>query len=239
MSTPVDVWWAPPDAAAIDSPLLDDGELARCAAFRQPVDRARHATARVVAKRAVALRTGIPVERVRIVADTGSTAGRPRVQLPGDAEPPWISITHAGDAVGIALATRPCGLDVQDVAAIEPLIGSDLVYDAAERAELAALAPRQRRELACAWWVAKEAALKAAGCGLGEPMPLVPGGAARLVLDVTGRTIRLAREPVAAPSGHVAALAVQTDGRLEVHLRTLGGAFDDLAAAVPAGSPAA
>jgi 4'-phosphopantetheinyl transferase len=231
VSTPALVWWTVPDPAALDHPLLDSTERARCSAYRREVDAARHATGRVLLKRAVAAWCGTRPDEVRVVPESG---GRPRVVLGTGTATPWVSITHAGGVVGVALAGQPCGLDVQDLAAIEPVIGSGLVYSALERDTLTRLPTAERRDVACSWWVAKEAVLKAVGCGVVEPMPGVDGRAARVRLDVAGRRLELVRLVVAAPEGHRAALAVQTAGPVDVRLRSLAGASSDLGGVDPA-----
>jgi len=225
VSTPALVWWTVPDRTAIDHPLLDATERARCSAYRHEVDAARHATGRVLLKRVVASWCGTRPEEVRVVPESG---GRPRVVLETSNVAPWVSVTHAGQVVGVALSEQPCGLDVQDLAAIDPVIGSDLVYSRAERDTLAALPTEQRAEAACSWWVAKEAVLKAAGCGVVEPMPGVDGRAEHLHLDLAGRRLEMTRVVVAAPGRHRAALAVQTAGPVDVRLRSLAGASSDL-----------
>src|SRR5699024_6735879 len=148
---------------------------------------------------------------VLIVPDKEPTKGRPRAVVHGTGiEPPWLSITHAGDVVGVALAPRPCGLDVQDVEAITPLVDSDLVYGDLERDLLSSLAGTTRIHTACAWWVAKEAALKATGLGLSVDLSGIPGAGTPVRVMVAGGTTTLARLVVPAPEGHLAALAAET-----------------------------
>lgn len=213
------VWWSAPDPSAVHHPLLDDAERQRCAAFRQEADRVRHATARVLAKQVVAQRCDLTAEDVSIVSDPEPTKGRPRavVRRPGT-DAPWISITHAADAVGVALASCPCGLDVQDTAAITPLIGSDLVYSEAERNFLATLDDADRTRVACVWWVAKEAVLKAVGLGLSEPLPRVPGEGTEVRIDLGGRVRHLSRTEVTAPDGHLSALAVASPESIDLQV---------------------
>lgn len=76
-----------------------------------------------------------------------------------------ISITHAGNLVGVA-AEQPVGLDVQDVAASDVLMRSADVWTAAEQHDLALMEPAQRLQTSAQWWTAKEAVLKSLGQGL-------------------------------------------------------------------------
>ncbi|MDN5898481.1 MAG: 4'-phosphopantetheinyl transferase superfamily protein [Brachybacterium sp.] len=211
------VWWSAPDPAAVHDPLLDDAERERCARYRLEADRARHATGRVMAKRVVAAQCGVEPEEVSVIPDPEPTEGRPRARVRRQgAEAPWISITHAGGVVGVALSARPCGLDVQDVDSITPLIGSDLVFGAAEQAELARLTGADRARTACAWWVAKEATLKALGLGLSESLPGVPGKGAVVRIDLRDGGRRLSRVVVPAPPGHLAGLAVEAEEAIDL-----------------------
>lgn len=213
------VWWAAPDPAAVHHPLLDHAERHRCASLRQEKDRARHATGRILAKRAVAQWCQTTPEAVAVVPDREPTKGRPRAVVRRPAGPvPWISITHAGEAVGVAVCAKPCGLDVQDIDSIEPLVGSDLVFSGSELRELAGLTGDELNRTACCWWVAKESALKAVGLGLSVPLSHVPGEGDRVTLTLSDQERRLRRGVVSAPEGHVSALAVETEQNLVIQV---------------------
>lgn len=94
-----------------------------------------------------------------------SGSGQPRLALPG-----WhTSLSHADDVIAIALcAGGAVGVDIErrSTATLQPI--ADLVCTAAELETLRAGADADRALLAT--WVRKEAALKAVGLGLSQPM---------------------------------------------------------------------
>lgn len=214
---------SPPDAAAIGHPLLSALERARCARFRHEIDAARHATGRVLAREAAARLLGVTAARLGIVPDTDpATRGCPRLTLDGAlVRDTHLTIAHAGEVVLVAVSPQPCGIDVEVVAAVEPVVGSDTIYSAGEIAALERAGAADRLPLAARWWTAKEAVLKALEVGLGIDPPLIdvqldlvtvaasgpviepgPGGA-----PLAGRPTTWRLHDVAVPAGHVATLA--------------------------------
>ncbi len=166
---------SPPLTQAIADPLLSASERARCAAYRHEVDAARHATGRLLARTTAARRLGVGSERVGIRPDTDpATRGRPHLTVDGrDRTDAWVSIAHAGHVVMVAVATQQCGIDVEVVADVAPVVAADTVYGEAEIAALRAMPEPDRTLLAARWWTAKEAVLKATGVGLGIDPPTI------------------------------------------------------------------
>lgn len=196
---------SPPLVAAVADPRLTAAERDRCAAFRHEIDAARHATGRLLARGAAARLLGVAPARVGVVPDSDpATRGCPRLTLDGARlHATFLSIAHAGDVVLVAVSTQSCGIDVEVVAAVEPVVGSDTIYSVGEISALRAAAAADRLPLAARWWTAKEAVLKALEVGLGIDPPLID---VRLDLVVVDRTRwRLHDVPVA--SGHIATLA--------------------------------
>ena len=162
------VLWCQPDPGAAAHPLATDDDRRRAARFRLPVDGHRHLTGRVLARRAAATWLGIDPAGVHVAVEPH---GRPvLVDGSGDRLAAHVSVTHAGDLVGVAVAGSPVGLDVQDLAAFEGLLHSPDLWTPAEIADLALLDPAERLRSAASWWTAKEAVLKSLGRGLLDPV---------------------------------------------------------------------
>ncbi|GAB3810686.1 4'-phosphopantetheinyl transferase family protein [Micromonospora zhanjiangensis] len=108
--TDVDLWWAEarnPAARLVD--LLDDEERPRLDRFVRPEDRDRflvaHALARLVVADALRV-TPADVRFDRSCARCGAAHGKPQV-VPTHG-PAYVSLTHSGRWVGVALcATGP------------------------------------------------------------------------------------------------------------------------------------
>jgi 4'-phosphopantetheinyl transferase len=164
-------------------------------------ERARFAVGCALAKQAVAWRTGGAARAVmfdRSCAECGGTHGKPRV---AGVE---FSVSHSGDAVVVAVADAPCGVDVElldgdrDIAGLSRLVLGEGEQAADEREFLRA-------------WTRKEAVTKATGDGLRAPFSQV---------IVAGEPPRVAAWPypdspdsvtvkdLDAPAGYLAALAV-------------------------------
>lgn len=199
----VEVWWDQPGRSYLTHlPLLDTVEQTRYRAYRREVDRLNFLAARVITKKVLAVRSGVPPERIRLISDCpqcGKPHGKPRTAT-GEYE---LSIAHCAGLVVVAIGTtHPLGVDV------EPRPGADrfaAIADLAahilaptERAHLDGLDEPARAEWVIRYWTWKEAALKATGDGLSiDPTRVVfsasgrrpeliawPGGAARrAVLD--------------------------------------------------------
>ncbi|MFM9271599.1 4'-phosphopantetheinyl transferase family protein [Halomonas elongata] len=195
-----------PDAEAWG--VLSREERKRARRFRNMADRVRAVTTRAALRRLLAHRLGMAPEVPRFVE---GPYGKPSLPEGGGLE---FNVSHAGDIALIALAPGGAvGVDVE------------LRYPDAELAALLDhfLSPRERAEHESGQavlplierWVAKEAALKALGVGIGECLKTIS------ILGKTGDSrgryrLRHARPewpelnawPLEAPKGYVAALAV-------------------------------
>jgi 4'-phosphopantetheinyl transferase len=117
-----------------------------------------------------------------------------------------LSVTHSGDLVGIAVADRPVGLDVEkvdlgvDVDAVARVALTD-----AEMRELSGYDGVAKARAFTTYWTRKEAVVKATGQGLrGDLRAAVPDG-------VQVRDLEVGVE-------HCAALAVVSGERPVVHV---------------------
>ncbi|MFV0459735.1 MAG: 4'-phosphopantetheinyl transferase family protein [Actinomycetales bacterium] len=162
MVTPVHVRQSPPGPQEIANPLLTPHERARCAAFRSPLDAARHATGRTLARQTAAACLDVAPDRIGVALGPW---GRPLIALDG-VPAAWVSISHAGDVVVVAVCHQPCGVDVEEVRSLAPMTASEVAFHPNELAELARLEAPAATQVAARWWTAKEAALKAAGIGM-------------------------------------------------------------------------
>lgn len=205
--------------------LLDEVELARAARFVRPVDRHRFVLGAGIVRTAVGERLGVPPADV-LLDRTCDTCGGPHgpVRLRAgavSADPVHVSVSHAGDWVGVALAAVPVGLDVERVdPAVDVVELATQVLAPSERVWLDALPDGARATAFFRAWTRKEAVLKSTGRGLRDPMSELvvvragdhaerqpaqrrptPGTA---LLDLLDRT------------GHVAALAAVTGRAVSV-----------------------
>ena len=205
--------WGVPDVSFVAHPLLDRTELAYCARLTTEADRARHATGRVLAKLEGANRLGVDPRRLSVVPDVGATVGRPQLFLDHRPSPVHLSIAHAGRVVVVALGNVPCGVDVEEIAALAPALDTSVAFSARERARLAETVPEERLALAARWWTGKEAALKAVGVGLAVEAATIDAdcGTTRVRALGSVTTLRLIRPR--APLGYLACLAVVTRRR--------------------------
>jgi len=130
-----------------------------------------------------------PVETGRLCPECGSAGhGRPWARHPAGTV--QVSLSRSRPYLLTAVGgLAPVGVDVESVTAVDGRWDPDVVLAPGERAAGA--------EARARLWVRKEAVLKAYGVGLSRPME-------RLVLaDFPGEVT-----DVAAPAGHVAAVAV-------------------------------
>lgn len=217
------MWWAtplPPNDALLG--LLNSDEHTRYAAYRKPADQRRFLTGRVLARTVVGQRLGLAPADVALDStcpDCGKPHGRPRV-VGSTLE---LSITHAGERVGLALIDGvPVGLDVE---ATSRNSGDELLRYTLSPAELAtveALPADDRGAAFFRYWTRKEAVMKATGLGLKLPLrsiTLAPPGEPPRLLSATDGALDPNRTTIVDLSpgdGYLAALAVLTDDPVTV-----------------------
>jgi 4'-phosphopantetheinyl transferase len=202
-----EVWWF--DAREVtlgpaDLADLDPREAARAASFVFPADRHRYQVAHVMLRRVLAGRLGaapgrLAFARLRCPA-CGGPSGRPVLAglPPGESAGSALSfsLAHSGDAVAVAVARGPVGIDVERAAAgCVCSLASAMHPEDAARAE--ALPEPDRHAVIIRWWVRMEAVLKCAGTGIAHGMDAFP------VLGAAGAFAALS-----APEGYQAALAL-------------------------------
>lgn len=120
----VAVWWGSLlDADVGLLPLLSQTERDRVASLERPADRGRSLVGAALLRTAVATDLGCAPEQVqldRTCSDCGDQHGRAQVLGPlpsGRHTPPWVSVSHSGHLVAVALCrTHPVGIDVQRTA---------------------------------------------------------------------------------------------------------------------------
>ncbi|MFI5761396.1 4'-phosphopantetheinyl transferase family protein [Streptomyces sp. NPDC051563] len=193
--------------------MLDEAERARLQGFRRAADRDQYRVAHVVLRRLLGERLGRDPAQVRFFREPCPGCGGPhgRPALPG--LPLHFSLSHAGDAVLVAFADAPVGVDIErrPDPAVAAQVASELteVLHPAERAELSVLAAGERPAAVARCWTRKEAYLKGVGIGLGGNPALTYVGTGDAPSAPPGWTLA----DVPAFPGYVAARAVRT-GRL-------------------------
>ncbi len=156
--------------------------------------------------------------------DTALSGGHPRAPdgpgTPRDVDGAWpglsFSLAHSGEAVAIAVARGPVGIDVEREATGCVCSLASAMH--ADDAALVEVLPEPERHLAVIrWWVRAEALLKCAGTGIAHGMdafPVLgapvrrrvpPGPRLPLEPDVPGWASFAA---LSAPKGYQAALAL-------------------------------
>lgn len=198
------LWARPGNPALARTNVLSPVENDRRRAYHRTIDRDRFTVGAVLVRLLFACylsmddpRT-VPVDRT---CRCGRPHGRPRVPAGGIA----VSITHAGDRVGVACGRMPgLGLDVEPVTRTDNEQLPSLVLSRHEKSDRGRL---------LSYWIRKEAVLKATGDGLDVEMSALTVSApdeppALLHFDdrpdLPGRTTMLALDP---GDRHCAALA--------------------------------
>jgi phosphopantetheinyl transferase len=203
---------------------LDVRETARAAAFVFPADRHRYQVAHVMLRRVLAGHLGTEPGSLVFGRDPCPACGRPSGKpvlarpLPQGLS---FSLAHSGDAVAIAVAGQPVGVDVEREAT--GCVCSLVTAMHPSDAEIAtALAEPERHAAVIRWWVRAEAVLKCAGTGIGHGMDAfaVLSGPARNKISA-GHRLSWEPEapgwsdapgcsfaPLSAPRGYQAAIAL-------------------------------
>jgi 4'-phosphopantetheinyl transferase len=170
----VEVWWAwvdrMPSASLLS--LLDAGEQARAARFRAPVDRDRFVARRVLLRRVLGNRLGVPAADIEL-----RVTAQGRLLL----DPSWgvdFSTSHDEGLAVIALATgRRVGVDVERVRDLEDALDMAATHmTRREAAGLRSLPPASRSRAFLVLWTRKEAIVKALGAGLAIPLEGIETG---------------------------------------------------------------
>lgn len=161
----VDVWWAGVGLARDEfAEDLDEVERGRLAAYVREVDKARFLLGVTMVRRVLAARFSLPAAKIsldRTCPECGKPHGKVR------AAGVELSVTHSGDLVGIAVADRPVGIDVERV---DPELDVDgvarVVLAADELRELSRRTGIEKVRAFTEYWTRKEAVVKATGEGL-------------------------------------------------------------------------
>lgn len=203
--------WLVPVGSATEArfaPLLSAEEQRRAARFRQAEDRARFTVGRGALRLLLGRCLALPPDAV---AFRRGPHGRPHLAC----ETLDFNVAHAGRVVLCAVAREGrVGVDVEAIRVLrERHAVVALACDRSERAWLERLPAPERRRALFELWTAKEACLKAAGCGLSEPpaevaVALDPDGSrlpARTSARFAGERFALRRLPC--PPGYRATLA--------------------------------
>jgi len=201
------VWWCDIREVTVgpaDLADLDPRETARAAAFVFRADRHRYQVAHVMLRRVLARRLGSEPGRLAFARQRCPACGGPSGKPVLAGLPPResagsglsFSLAHSGDAVAIAVARGPVGIDVERAAAgCVCSLASAMHPDDTALAE--ALPEPDRHAAIIRWWVRMEAVLKCTGTGIAHGMDAFP------VLSAGWSFAALS-----APKGYQAALAL-------------------------------
>ncbi|MGW7437831.1 4'-phosphopantetheinyl transferase family protein, partial [Streptomyces sp. NPDC054849] len=186
--------------------VLDAAERQRADRFVRPQDRASYLAAHVALRLMLgALLDTAPGDLVMArdaCPECGGPGGRP-VLVGGGAH---FSLSHSRNAVFVACASTPVGVDVEAVPTSRVLAGSEDFFHPDEAAELAALPEPGRPAGFARLWARKEAYLKGTGAGLGHE-----GHRTYLGIGPAAESVRphWSLTDLPAPEGFAAALALR------------------------------
>ncbi|MDN5842645.1 MAG: 4'-phosphopantetheinyl transferase superfamily protein [Alcaligenaceae bacterium] len=147
------------EAAVCEAPLLallSDDERARLARLRRPEDRLRSLTGRAAARLILGRCLGAAPETLQF---HDGPHGKPALNA-AEHRAIHFNLAHSGEWVLLAIAPSPVGVDIEHCTpgAADPLLAA--CFTEREQAHI-----HSRRD-GIAQWTAKEAVLKACGCGL-------------------------------------------------------------------------
>jgi 4'-phosphopantetheinyl transferase len=160
---------------------LDARETARAAAFVFPADRHAYQVAHVMLRRVLADRLGSEPGRLAFARQRcpacGGPSGKPVLAslLSGESAGSGLSfsLAHSGDAVAIAVAHGPVGIDVER-AATGCVCSLASAMHSEDTALAEALPEPERHAAIIRWWVRMEAVLKCTGTGIAHGMDAFP-----------------------------------------------------------------
>lgn len=180
----VEVWWVGVGEARDEFVRdLDEVELGRLGAYLRDVDKARFLLGVTLVRRVLAERFSLPAAKV-VLDRTCPECGKPHGKV--RAAGVELSVTHSGDLVGVAVADRPVGLDVEkvDLGVDVDAVARVALTDAEVRA-LSGYDGVAKARAFTTYWTRMEAVAKATGEGLrGDLRAAVPDGVHVRELDV-------------------------------------------------------
>ena len=183
--TEVEVWWGRIEQVREEyADDLDPVEVQRMDAYVRADDSARFLLGCTMVRRVLARRSSLPAASISLDR-TCPQCGGPHGKVRADGVE--LSVTHAGDLVGVAVGDAPLGLDVEQV---DPTIDVDglarLSLSEQERAALPRDDPGTRARAFTALWTRKEAVVKATGDGLRTDLRTITGPPAGFhLMDLT------------------------------------------------------
>ncbi|MEV7561005.1 4'-phosphopantetheinyl transferase family protein [Streptomyces sp. NPDC048331] len=164
----VDAATQAPFAERLAPDVLDEAERRRADRFVRPQDRGSYLVAHVTLRLLLGALLDTAPRDLVMARDTcpecGGPDGRP-VLVGGRAH---FSLSHSGDAVFVACASTPVGVDVEAVPTPRVVAQSVEFFHPDESAELAAFPEAERPAAFARLWARKEAHLKGTGAGLGH-----------------------------------------------------------------------
>lgn len=139
---------------------LPPAERLATVAIENPVLRRRHLFTRFALRRVLSGILGVRPAAIRI---SRSEFGKPFVE---GADALHFSLSHSADWLAIVVGNVPVGIDIETRMPRNPLALAQRFYSHADFRRLESLPPHEHASAFLRQWVAKEAALKAKGCGI-------------------------------------------------------------------------
>ena len=203
-------WMSTREVSADDLEMLSAAELHRMSRLRRRADRTRFACASILARRVVAMGTGLDPHTIvidRRCASCGAEHGKPTTPGLGL----FVSIAHAGDVVGVAVAQGgDVGLDV------EPITDGDLL--GLSRDILGAGETARSSTDVLRYWTRKEALVKATGDGIVVGLTGVvvtsPGDPPEMLAYPGRQGLRARMADLRCRAGYVASIAMLTSAQV-------------------------
>jgi acyl transferase domain-containing protein/NAD(P)H-dependent flavin oxidoreductase YrpB (nitropropane dioxygenase family)/NAD(P)-dependent dehydrogenase (short-subunit alcohol dehydrogenase family)/4'-phosphopantetheinyl transferase EntD/acyl carrier protein len=151
------------DEASLIGTWLHPGEREKFTSLKNPKRRVEWLAGRIAAKGAVRRLLGADAPRRQDVRINGDTEGAPVVEMPGNLDAPFVSISHSND-VAVALAAQALGLgiDVEKISASTQDVKDEFTDDA-EIALVSTTLGASPEAALTAIWAMKESARKAHG----------------------------------------------------------------------------
>jgi 4'-phosphopantetheinyl transferase len=145
--------------------LLSDSEKTEAQSIPDPARRIRFERTRSALRETLAGRMGVPAVSLEFHRAEG---GKPFIVNASGCE---FSISHSGEWLAIAMGGAPVGIDIETrTPGVEVTKLAARFFSAADAALLNAQPPHEQTAHFAKQWVAKEAALKAAGVGISQQL---------------------------------------------------------------------